>query len=210
MKNLALVAGIFALCLALALLATSWNDGSLTAHMIVHMTTVAIAAPLLAIAVSGRRPDPAVHLPWFGPLLASVAELLVVWLWHMPALRRLAETRLDAMLLEQASFLLAGILLWTACFRRHEEGTQRLAGIIGLLFTSIHMTLLGVLLTLAPRPLYGVGDVTCLGFALSRDTDQQLGGVVMLLVGAASYMLGAIILLADVLKPTSSRGSQCG
>ncbi|TBY81976.1 MULTISPECIES: cytochrome c oxidase assembly protein [Rhizobium] len=210
MKNLALVAGIFALCLALTLLATSWNDGSLTAHMIVHMTTVAIAAPLLAIAVSGRRPDPAVHLPWFGPLLASVAELLVVWLWHMPALRRLAETRLDAMLLEQASFLLAGILLWTACFRRHEEGTQRLAGIIGLLFTSIHMTLLGVLLTLAPRPLYGVGDVTCLGFALSRDTDQQLGGVVMLLVGAASYMLGAIILLADVLKPTSSRGSQCG
>ncbi|NKM44422.1 cytochrome-c oxidase [Rhizobium leguminosarum bv. viciae] len=210
MKNLALVAGIFALCLALALLATSWNDGSLTAHMIVHMTTVAIAAPLLAIAVSGRRPDPAVHLPWFGPLLASVAELLVVWLWHMPALRRLAETRLDAMLLEQASFLLAGILLWTACFRRHEEGTQRLAGIIGLLFTSIHMTLLGVLLTLAPRPLYGVGDVTCLGFALSRDTDQQLGGVVMLLVGAAAYMLGAIILLADVLKPTSSRGSQCG
>ncbi|MBY5837803.1 cytochrome c oxidase assembly protein [Rhizobium leguminosarum] len=209
MKNLALVAGIFALCLALGLLATSWNGGSLTAHMIVHMTTVAIAAPLLAMAVSGRRLDPAAHLPWFGPVLASVAELLVVWLWHMPALRRLAETRLDAMLLEQASFLLAGILLWTACFRRH-EGAQRLAGIIGLLFTSIHMTLLGVLLTLAPRPLYGIGDVTCLGFALSRDTDQQLGGVVMLLVGAAAYMLGAIILLADVLKPTSSRGNQCG
>ncbi|RXT21162.1 cytochrome-c oxidase [Rhizobium leguminosarum] len=210
MKNLALVAGIFALCLALALLATNWNGGSLTAHMIVHMTTVAIAAPLLAIAVSGRRLDPAVHLPWFGPVLASVVELLVVWLWHTPALRRLAETRLDAMLLEQASFLLAGILLWTACFRRDEEGMQRLAGIIGLLFTSIHMTLLGVLLTLAPRPLYGIGDVTCLGFALSRDTDQQLGGVVMLLVGAAAYMLGAIFLLADVLKPTSSRGSQCG
>ncbi|MBA5803094.1 MULTISPECIES: cytochrome c oxidase assembly protein [Rhizobium] len=210
MKNLALVAGILALCVALALLATNWNGESLTAHMIVHMTTVAIAAPLLAIAVSGRRLDPAVHLPWFGPVLASVAELLVVWLWHMPALRRLAETRLDAMLLEQASFLLAGILLWTACFRRHEEGTQRLAGIIGLLFTSIHMTLLGVLLTLAPRPLYGIGDVTCLGFVLGRDTDQQLGGVVMLLVGAAAYMLGAIILLADVLKPTSSEGSQCG
>ncbi|MBY5547483.1 cytochrome c oxidase assembly protein [Rhizobium leguminosarum] len=210
MKNLALVAGIFALCLALALLATSWNDGSLTAHMIVHMTTVAIAAPLLAIAVSGRRLDPAVHLPWFGPLLASVAELIVVWLWHLPALRRLAETRLDAMLLEQASFLLAGILLWTTCFRRHEEDAQRLAGIIGLLFTSIHMTLLGVLLTLAPRPLYGIGDVTCLGFVLGRDTDQQLGGVVMLLVGAAAYMLGALILLADVLKPTSSRGNQCG
>lgn len=194
---------IVALMLALTLLMASWDSGSLTAHMIVHMTTVAIAAPLLAIALSGTRLDPAVHLSWLGPVLASVIELLVVWLWHMPALRRLAETRVDAMLLEQACFLLAGILLWAICFRRSEDGAQRLAGIIGLLFTSIHMTLLGVLLTLAPRPLYGAGDVTCLGLILSREADQQLGGVVMLMVGAAAYMLGAVVLLADLLKPAT-------
>lgn len=207
MKKVPLTAGVLALFLALTLLVVSWESGSLTAHMIVHMTTVAIAAPLLAVAISGTRLDPVIQTS-FGPVLASVAELLVIWLWHVPALRRLAGMESGAMLVEQASFLLAGILLWAACFRPRREGVQRLAGIVGLLFTSIHMTLLGVLLTLAPRPLYGDGDVTCLGFTLSREVDQQLGGVVMLMVGATAYLLGAGILLADILKPASSEGNR--
>jgi putative membrane protein len=208
MKTVPLTAGVLALFLVLALLAVSWESGSLTAHMIVHMTTVAVAAPFLVVAISGTRLDPVIQIPWFGPVLASVAELLVIWLWHVPALRRMAKMEPDAMLVEQASFLLAGILFWAACFRPREEGAQRLAGIVGLLFTSVHMTLLGVLLTLAPRPLYGDGEVTCLGFTLSREVDQQLGGAVMLMVGATAYLLGAVILLADILKPASSEGSR--
>ncbi|WP_438754486.1 cytochrome c oxidase assembly protein [Pararhizobium sp. O133] len=208
MKMRSFAVGMFILFLALVFLAVSWNSGSLTAHMLVHMTTVAIAAPLLAAAITGTPIDPVLRFRWPGPILASVVELLVVWLWHTPALRRLSETRLDAMLLEQASFLLAGIVLWTACFRPQAQAAGRLAGAIGLLFTSIHMTLLGVLLTLAPRPLYGVGDVTCLGFVLSRDADQQLGGVVMLMIGAAAYLLGAIMLLSDILKPAASETSR--
>ena len=208
MKTFPFSIGIVALILALTLLTASWNSGSLTAHMVVHMATVAIAAPLLAIALSGTRLDPAVQLSWLGPVFASVVELLVVWLWHVPALRRLAETRVDAVVLEQACFLVAGLLLWATCFRRSEDSAQRLAGVIGLLFTSIHMTLLGVLLTLAPRPLYGAGDVTCLGLTLGREADQQLGGVVMLMVGAAAYMLGAVVLLADILKPAAPETSR--
>lgn len=208
MKRFPLAVAIVVLILALGLLAMSWDSGSLTAHMIVHMATVAISAPLLAVAISGTRLDPAVHMSWLGPVLASVVELLVIWLWHVPALRRLAETRLDAMLLEQASFLVAGILLWAVCFRRSKDNAQRLAGIIGLLVTSIHMTLLGVLLTLAPRPLYGTGDVTCLGLTLGRGADQQLGGVVMLVVGAAAYMLGAFVLLAGILKPATPEANR--
>lgn len=204
MKTAPLTAGITALLLALVLLALSWSSRSLVAHMIVHMTTVTIAAPFLAVAISATRFDPAPHLGRSGPILASLIELVVVWVWHVPAMRKLAETRADAMIAEQASFLLAGILLWAACLRPQAEGPRRLAGIVGLLFTSIHMTLLGVLLTLAPRPLYGAGDVICLGITLSREADQQLGGVIMLMVGAAAYLLGAVILLADILKPTSS------
>jgi putative membrane protein len=204
MKPVPLIAGMTALLIALAFLMSSWNSGSLAAHMVVHMTTVAIAAPFLAVAISGTRFDPARHLGQSAPLLASVLELLVVWIWHVPAIRELAETRADALVAEQASFLFAGILLWATCFRPREEARRRLAGIIGLLFTTIHMTLLGVLLTLAPRSLYGAGDVTCLGITLSRETDQQLGGVVMLMIGAAAYLLGAIVLLADILKPAPS------
>jgi putative membrane protein len=64
----------------------------------------------------------------------------------------------------------------------------------------MHMTLLGVLLALAPRPLYGAGDVSCFGISLSAAADQQIGGVVMLMVGACAYLLGGIVLLAGLLR----------
>jgi putative membrane protein len=63
----------------------------------------------------------------------------------------------------------------------------------------MHMTLLGVLLALAPRPLYGQGEVTCLGLTLTARQDQELGGVLMLLVGAAVYLAGGVALLARLL-----------
>ena len=59
--------------------------------------------------------------------------------------------------------------------------------------TSIHMTLLGALLSLAPRPLYGEGDVTC-------------GGILMLIVGAAVYLAGGIVLVARLLETSVQNG----
>jgi cytochrome c oxidase assembly factor CtaG len=60
----------------------------------------------------------------------------------------------------------------------------------------MHMTLLGALLSLSPCPLYGAGEVTCFGAVLDAGQDQQVGGVVMLLVGAVVYLAGGISLFA--------------
>ena len=74
------------------------------------------------------------------------------------------------------------------------------AGVAGLLMTSMHMTLLGVLLALASRPLYGGhGDVLTLS-GLSPLQDQHLGGVLMLVFGGVSYLAGALVLLAGLLR----------
>ena len=132
----------------------------------------------------------------------------MLWGWHMPALRRWVETSAFATAIEQASFLAAGLLLWLACLghdaRRRAERSA--AGAFGLLLTSVLMTLLGALLALTPRPLYGLGEVTCLGVALTAEQDQQIGGVIMLLVGAAAYLAGGLALLARVLdEPAASR-----
>ena len=75
-----------------------------------------------------------------------------------------------------------------------------IAGAVGLLFTSMHMTLLGALLALAPRPLYGTASVSCLGLTLGPTTDQSLGGTVMLAVGAAVYLAGGLALVARGLE----------
>ena len=196
MKNAARILGPVLLVMLGVILLASFGSGSFTVHMIVHMGIVAIAAPLIAYGLRGTRLD----LPdrvGITPMLASFVELAVVWFWHLPALRTIADASLALSLVEQASFLTAGVLLWHACFR---PGEGRLAGTIGLLFTSMHMTLLGVLLALAPRPLYGSGDVTCFGVSLPAAADQQIGGVVMLMVGSLAYLLGGVLLLAGVLR----------
>jgi len=198
-RRASFILGLFVLALIwFGPLLDVWR-GSFSAHMLAHMGVVAIAAPLIAIGIPlSPRPDAsrafAIALP------ASVVELIVVWSWHAPALRALAESSLFATAGEQATFLAAGLFLWLACLpRRGSDAAGNAAGAFALLLTSIHMTLLGALLALTPRPLYGADEVSCFGVSLSAQQDQELGGVIMLLVGAAVYLAGGVTLLARML-----------
>lgn len=198
MRRPALVAGTLALAVAWSLPLAL--ETSFTAHMMTHMGVVAISAPLMGLAIAGSRFDPSEGVPvLFSPIVASLLDLVVVWMWHVPSLRRLADTRVLPAVVEQASFLAAGLVLWVACLGGR-GGERDGAGAFGLLLTSVHMTLLGALLSLAPRSLYGSGPVTCFGVSLSAAQDQQIGGVVMLLLGAAVYLAGGVALLARLLK----------
>jgi len=165
--------------------------GGMTGHMAGHMIAVAVAAPLIAWGLTGGTLDAAKAWPrTVTPLAMSLIELLVVWAWHAPAVRAAADASSLLLGLEQACFLIAGLLLWSAVLGTGRE--RRASGVGALLLTSMHMTLLGALVGLAPRPLYP---------HLSHDLpDQQLGGVVMLLVGAASYFIGALAMLATLLR----------
>lgn len=201
MKRAALVSGLLLLAFIWGGPLFAVDETSFTAHMLAHMGVVAIAAPLMAIGLAGTGWDFSQRSRLFSPLPASLLELVVVWAWHAPAARILAETSPIAGAAEQASFLAAGLILWLSCIGhdRHDRNERGAAGAFGLLFTSVHMTLLGALLALTPRPLYGAGDVTCLGVPLSAGQDQALGGVVMLLIGAAVYLTGGLALLARLL-----------
>lgn len=188
-------------------LLTIWR-GSITAHMLAHMGVVAIAAPLLAIGLAQRLPRTKAPMLVGMPLVASLVELVVVWGWHAPAARRFAQGTLVGTVSEQASFLAAGLFLWLSCLAAAGGGkASRASGAFGLLLTTIHMTLLGALLALSPRPLYASGEVTCFGVTLSAAQDQQLGAVVMLLLGAATYLAGGIGLLAGLFCNTDRRAA---
>ena len=191
-----------------ALLVLAWlgplpdlSRHSFSAHMTLHISLVALVAPLLAWGVARSRFDPVRLMPaLFAPIPASIVELMVVWGWHAPILHHAARMGEGAFLLEQASFLGAGLLLWLACIARTPtaENWRPAAGVGALLFTSIHMTLLGALFALTPRPLYAHGPEEL--FGLSQLADQQLGGAIMLLVGGASYLIGGLWLTASVLR----------
>jgi putative membrane protein len=204
-----------ALGLGLGVLALAWigplpelASHSFSAHMLMHVAVVAVAAPLLAVGVAGTRLDPAVLLPALAaPVPSSVLELVIVWGWHAPVLHHMARHLPGALVWEQAMFLAASVLVWSAAV----GGPPRLrtaragAGVIALLLTSMHMTLLGALLTVAPRPLYAHGDGM---LGLGALQDQQLGGVIMLAFGGVSYLIGGLVLLARLLRtaPAGTRG----
>ena len=170
---------------ALAGTALAFAGLGMTGHMTGHMLAVAVAAPLIAF---GLPPRP---LPG-GPLAMMVAELLLVWGWHLPVLRDAADMNHAIALLEQVSFLLVGIALWRASLSAPG------AGVPALLLTSMHMTLLGALIGLAGRPLYPMMAMHPAP-GLDALTDQQLGGAVMLAIGGASYLAGGLWMLGKLL-----------
>jgi putative membrane protein len=166
---------------------------SFTAHMTLHMGVVAVAAPLIAAGVAGGRLDPARAAPrLFSAIPAAVVELAVVWAWHAPALHHAARESTAWLLLEQGSFAGAGLLVWISALggEPFRPGTRAGSGVVALLLTSMHMTLLGALLALAPRPLYRHGAA----LVSSALDDQHLGGTIMLVVGGASYLMGGLLL----------------
>lgn len=199
MKKLALGAG-------LAVLAAIWFGpllgpwrASLTASMIAHMGVIAIAAPLIVIGLP-QRWRPGRSMPAALPVLASLIELFAVWGWHAPVMRAAVEASLAVTVAEQATFLAVGMLLWSTAFAAPRERTHAASGAAALLLTSIHMTLLGALLALSPRPLYGAGEVTCFGIVLDAGQDQHIGGVVMLMIGAIVYLAGGLSLIGRLLE----------
>ncbi|MDQ3287594.1 MAG: cytochrome c oxidase assembly protein [Pseudomonadota bacterium] len=196
-----LAAGLLVLALAWLGPLPQLAQHAFWAHMGMHLAVVAIAAPLLAIALAGSRVDPVPRAPYlFAPMLAVLLEFIVVWGWHAPALHHAASGSGWVRVLEQGSFLVVGLMVWLAAFGgvRPRSRERTAAGIGGLLLTSMHMTLLGVLLTGAPRLLY----VHALAGASASGAmrDQQLGGVLMLAVGGVVYLAGALALLAGLLR----------
>jgi putative membrane protein len=177
-------------------------------HMTRHMGVVAVAAPLLALSLAGSRFDPVPRLPGLlAPVPACVVEFVIVWAWHAPGLHDAARHTLLGMVLEQSSFLFSGLLVWIAAFggsgaQRQQRGG---AGVLSMLLTSMHMTLLGALLALAPRPLYAHAHHGSAERFLTPLGDQHLGGAIMLLVGGVSYAFGGLGLTARLLKSTRGR-----
>jgi putative membrane protein len=177
--------------------------GAFSAHMAVHMTVVAVAAPLLAFGIAGSRLDPFRKFSALAaPVLISVVELVVVWAWHAPALHHAARHIALCFVVEQGMFLLAALLLWLSLFggKAHVGGNRCGTGVVALLLTSMHMTLLGALLALAPRQLYAHAGAPIAGTASNALGDQELGGAIMIVAGGAAYLLGGLWLTARLLQ----------
>jgi len=155
-------------------------DQLLSAHMLQHML-IGDLAPLLAVlAIRGTvlaRPLAAVRP---APAFAVWAAALAVW--HVPAFydAALAHERLH--MLEHATFVAGGVLVWSALLgvarRGLLDGWRGFGYAVGLLAAT---TVLSNVLVLAYRPLYPAYDEPGPRLLeLSPLRDQNLAALVMM------------------------------
>jgi putative membrane protein len=164
-----------------------------TIHMLVHMAIVGGLTPLIALVAAGRRLDPVRHAPaWFAALPACLFEFVAVWGWHAPAMHLAARHQSWIFRVEQLTFFIVSLYFWLAILGGDRESRSDRAGtgVVALVLTFAHMTMLGVLIAVAPRDLYGHGNGAIL--------DQQIGGTLMIAIGGIVY-LGAAVGLSHLL-----------
>jgi cytochrome c oxidase assembly factor CtaG len=210
-------AGLYAsgwLALAGALLSPlHWlGEHLFTFHMIEHEIVMAVAAPLFVLArpggvllwglpgraraVIGRAiRAKAVQGVWNGLTGAGTATVLhgtAIWLWHVPQFFDAAI--LDGTLhrLQHLSFFVTALLFWWALVRRSTNGVAAWH----MFVTMIHTSVLGALMALAPRVLYGAQTVHSLAWGLTPLEDQQLAGIVMWVPAGTVYAGAALAFLA--------------
>ena len=167
-----------------------------SARVVHHVLLVALAAPLLALALGGRR--------WvLGPLLMPLVMLhtVVFWLWHSPDAYVMALSNTPVYWLMQITLLGTAMAMWAAIFRASPA-----RAITALLFLTIQMGLLGALLVFAGAPLYTPHFATTLAFGLEPQSDQQLAGLIMWVPASLPYIgVGLARLLMMLRAPWEQR-----
>lgn len=139
-----------------------------SARVVHHVLLVAVAAPLLALALPGRRLQSAT--------LAFILSTAVLWAWHWPAAYDLALTYVPAYWVMQFSLLATATVFWQAVLRPRQATGHAL---LLILAAYMQMGLLGALLTFAPEALYAIHAVAPLAWGFSPLADQQFGGLLM-------------------------------
>ncbi|HET7888344.1 MAG TPA: cytochrome c oxidase assembly protein [Bradyrhizobium sp.] len=192
-----------------------------TFHMIEHEIIMAISAPLLVLANPigtmlwafprslrvgiGRlmRRNP-LRLAWqwlTGRSQATALHGAAIWLWHAPGPFDAAVTNLAIHRLQHLSFFLTAILFWWSVLRRNDAGVAAWQ----VFMTMLHTSLLGALMALAPRVLYGAQTANAYAFGLTPLQDQQLAGIIMWVPAGTIYAGVALALTAVWIRQVGER-----
>jgi putative membrane protein len=178
----------------------------LTAHMVMHLLIMMLAAPLILLAV---RPN----LVRWRPQIAScwLAGTLTVLLWHVPAVFELALRSRFWHWFELASFLVAGIVFWWPVMQLHPSSGWSVP--VYLFLATLPCDALSAFLVFCGHVVYRpylVGNGDHAMFGLSPLEDQALAGALMWVTVTFAYLIPALVLTSRLLASERTRASEVG
>ncbi|HYS80277.1 MAG TPA: cytochrome c oxidase assembly protein [Anaeromyxobacteraceae bacterium] len=219
----AFVAGMIALWLAVCSPLSTLDHVSLTLHMVQHLVTMTVAAPLillgrpgvaLALALPGcRRPDARALLRAVAgrigralthPVACWLAGTGVVVAWHVPGLHELGMTS-PWHAVQHASFLVGGLLFWSPVIgagRRFAVVSDSHA-VLYLFLAALPCDALSAFLAFCGRVVYHAHSAHAV-LGLSPLQDQELAGGLMWVWVTFAYLLPATFMTVRMLSPSGS------
>ena len=171
----------------------------LTAHMAQHLVLMLVAAPLLLV---GARPA---ALPQLPLTISWLAGSFTVIFWHIPAIFELALESRFWHGLEQATFVIAGLLFW-----RPVIGSSGWSVPIYLFLATLPCDALSAFLAFSGNVVYRpyVSGHAAM-FGLSPLDDQALAGALMWVAVTFAYLIPALIITGRLLQPTFGLNIAC-
>ncbi len=128
--------------------------------------------------------------------------VLVLWVWHIPALYDAAQGSTFMHEMEHALFLGTSLLFWWPVI--HPSGTKRRLGygasILYIFPAKIAGFVLGAALTLSAEPYYRTFLNSPSIWGLTPLGDQQLGGLIMWVAGGLLYIIPLLVLVLMMMR----------
>jgi cytochrome c oxidase assembly factor CtaG len=182
-----------------------------SAHMVQHVLLGDIAPLLILLALSRVIMRPATRRlsrlerrlgPLASPATGLVAWLVLMYVWHIPALYDAAVEHPLIHLLEHVSFFAAGVALWWPLIqpvpmRRRLTGLQPIA-YIGT--AKAGLAALGIYLTWSTTAIYSYYEDTPRIWSLSPVEDQNVAGVIMMVEQSVTLALVLVALFVRMLQ----------
>ena len=143
--------------------------------------------------------------------LATVLQLVLLWMWHAPPAFDAAMGDPTVMGAMHLSLLASACWFWLSVFSVDDE--HRWQAIAAILVTGKLFCLLGALIAFSPRALYQVACVSdaCraapAAFGLA---DQQMAGSMMLIACPLSYVLIGTVVAARWLMRLEQKAGEYG
>ncbi|MEX1022005.1 MAG: cytochrome c oxidase assembly protein [Dehalococcoidia bacterium] len=217
--------GLAALALAVLSPLDVLADALFAGHMAQHLLLMMVAAPLLVLGDPGRATlwalrledrrragrtwSRARHSMWGGvalhPLAAVAAYAGVLWMWHLPALYEAAAASALVHDLEHGTMLSAAPLFWWHVVRVAEGEPARQALVLPLVIgVMLPSMALGAILSFAGSPWYAAHEASA-AWGLARATDQQVGGLLMLMPATLVHLGVLGIVFARLARASGAR-----
>ena len=180
------------------------SDGYLfSAHMVQHLALTLVFPPLLLYGTPAWVVRPLLGSAWVlrvarratRPLAAGALFSAPITLWHMPQFYEAALEHHPLHIVQHLVFMATAVIMWWPILSPVPELPRASypAQLIYLFALGLPMSLAGALITLSERVLYPFYAAVPRVWGLTPLADQQLGGLLMWVVGTIYLWVAASV-----------------